>query len=70
LRRAIFGVVFFLAALLLSFLVGGREIYNPDIANRFPWLFWPLIFGAVALLVYLFVAMRQPLRKIEAEHAP
>ena len=69
-RRATVGLVLFLAALLLSLFVGGTEIYNRETASRFPWLFWPLVLAAAATVAYLVIALRQPLRKSEAKHAP
>lgn len=63
LRNALLGFAFFAAALALSYAVGGREIYNLNMATRFPALSWGLAFTFLALVAYLAFAFARPLKR-------
>ena len=63
LRNAILGLAFFAVLLGVSYAVGGREIYNQEMATRLPALFRPLVFTFVGLVVYLAFAVARLLER-------
>jgi hypothetical protein len=52
-------------ALLFGLAIGRERFLDPT-----SWLVWALIIPIAALLVYQLFALRQPLRKLDANHAP